>query len=176
MRGRLQRVAVMSCWPTWLPACSGTSAGAGRQQRHAQEVSATTPICTLPRFGTYAIEHSRTTAFHNTSAGLPSEARRVLTPARFSMPGWAQVLRRCVRRVFDERLLGEAAAVAFYALLAIFPALASLVLLSGTMVDPVMAAEQLRSFTGSLPAGASEIVGEVPLRPAPRSPRRAARF
>ena len=69
--------------------------------------------------------------------------------------------RRCVRRVVDERLLGEAAAVAFYALLAIFPALASLVLLSGTMIDPVVAAEHLRSFAGSLPAGASEVVGEV---------------
>ncbi len=75
--------------------------------------------------------------------------------------GWRQVLRRCVWRVFNERLLGEAAAVAFYALLAIFPALASLVLLSGTIVDPVMAAERLQGFAGSLPAGASEMVGEV---------------
>jgi membrane protein len=33
--------------------------------------------------------------------------------------------------VFDDRLLGEAAAVAFYALLAAFPALAALVSLCG---------------------------------------------
>ena len=85
----------------------------------------------------------------------------MLTLMRIPKANWVRVLRRCVRRVFEERLLGEAAAVAFYALLAIFPALASLVLLSGTMVDPVVAAERLQSFAGSLPAGASEMVGEV---------------
>ncbi len=83
------------------------------------------------------------------------------TPARIPMPGWEQVLRRCIRRVYDERLLGEAAAVSFYALLAVFPALASLVLLSGMVIDPTTAAKQLQGLAGSLPAGASEMVGEV---------------
>lgn len=105
--------------------------------------------------------HTRTAAVRKAAAGLPAEAQPVPTPARISAPGWRQVLRRCIRRVFNERLLGEAAAVAFYALLAIFPALASLVLLSGTIVDPVMAAERLQDFAGSLPSGASEMVGEV---------------
>ena len=89
-------------------------------------------------------------------------------PARISKARWGRVLRRCVQRVFEERLLGEAAAVAFYALLAIFPALASLVLLSGTIIDPVVAAERFQSFAGSLPAGASEMVGEVLGRTATR--------
>ena len=83
------------------------------------------------------------------------------TPARIFMPGWEQVLWRCIRRVYDERLLGEAAAVSFYALLAVFPALASLVLLSGMVVDPTTAAKQLQDLAALLPTGASEVVGEV---------------
>ena len=106
-------------------------------------------------------KHTRTAALRKAAARLPLEVRQVPPPARIPAPGWGQVLQRCVWRVFNERLLGEAAAVAFYALLAVFPALASLVLLSGTMIDPVMAAERLQSFAGSLPAGASEMVGEV---------------
>lgn len=111
--------------------------------------------------GSMPSNHTRTAALCKAADRLPAEARPVPTPACIPAPAWGQVLRRCIRRVFDERLLGEAAAVAFYALLAIFPALASLVLLSGTMVDPVMAAERLQGFAGSLPSGASEMVGEV---------------
>lgn len=106
-------------------------------------------------------KHPRTAAFREAAAGLPLEARRAPPPARIPLLGWRQVLWRCVRRIYDERLLGEAAAVSFYALLAVFPALASLVLLSGMVVDPTTAAKQLQGFAGSLPAGASEVVGEV---------------
>lgn len=75
--------------------------------------------------------------------------------------GWRPVLRGCFQRAFDGRLLGEAAAVAFYALLAIFPALAALVSLCGLLVDPARAAERLHGLAGLLPAGSAEMVDTV---------------
>jgi membrane protein len=85
----------------------------------------------------------------------------VAAPSGISMPGWREVLRRTVLRVFERRLLGEAAAVAFYALLAAFPAMAALVWLCGLLADPA-AAERLRdTASGALPAGAAEVAGEL---------------
>lgn len=63
--------------------------------------------------------------------------------------------------MFDDRLLGEAAAVAFYALLAVFPALAALISLCGLAIDPATAAERFQSLAGMLPSGAAEMVGGV---------------
>jgi len=81
--------------------------------------------------------------------------------AHISPSGWGQVLRRCFSRVFEDRLLGEAAAVAFYALLAVFPALAALVSLSGLVIDPAKAAERFQGLAGMLPAGSADMVGQV---------------
>jgi membrane protein len=63
--------------------------------------------------------------------------------------------------VFDDRLLGEAAAVAFYALLAAFPALAALVSLCGLFVGPEDAAGSFQALAGALPAGTEEVVRDV---------------
>jgi membrane protein len=79
-----------------------------------------------------------------------------------SARGWREVLRRTSSRVFEQRLLGEAAAVALYALLALFPAMAALVWLCGLLADPAVAAERLRdTASGALPAGAAEVAGEL---------------
>jgi len=77
------------------------------------------------------------------------------------MFGWGQVLQRCCCRVFEQRLLGEAAAVAFYAILAVFPALAALVSLCGVVIDPAEAAERFQGLAGMLPAGSADMVGQV---------------
>ena len=75
-------------------------------------------------------EHSADVSAANAQA-VAGEGRGAATPACIPVRGWRQVLRRCAWRVFDDRLLGEAAAVAFYALLAVFPALAALLHGSG---------------------------------------------
>jgi membrane protein len=82
-------------------------------------------------------------------------------PVRIPARGWGQALRRCARRVFDDRLLGEAAAVAFYALLAAFPALAALVSLCGLFVGSEDAAGSFQALAGALPAGTEEVVRDV---------------
>ncbi len=79
-------------------------------------------------------------------------------PSGISASGWREALRRTVLRVFEGRLLGEAAAVAFYALLALFPAMAALIWLCGLLGDPEAAALRLRdTASGALPAGAAEV-------------------
>lgn len=83
------------------------------------------------------------------------------TSARISASGLGLVLRRCCLRVFEQRLLGEAAAVAFFALLAVFPALAALVSLCGLAIDPATAAERFQGLANMLPAGSGQMVGQV---------------
>jgi membrane protein len=91
----------------------------------------------------------------------PGDGRGAATPACIPARGWRQVLRRCVWRVFEDRLLGEAAAVAFYALLAVFPGLAALVTLCGLFVDPEAAAQKLQALAGMLPAGSAEVARDA---------------
>lgn len=92
---------------------------------------------------------------------MPLGGQDLSTPARISASGLGQVLRRCCVRVFEQRLLGEAAAVAFYALLAVFPALAALISLCGLVVDPATAAERLQGLADMLPAGSGQMVAQV---------------
>ena len=86
------------------------------------------------------------------AAARPDEGCGVAALSGISARGWREVLRRTVLRVFEARLLGEAAAVAFYALLALFPAAAALVWLCGLLADPPAAAERLRHGVAPHPA------------------------
>ena len=81
------------------------------------------------------------------------------TPAAIPARGWREVLRRTFVRVSEARLLGEAAAVAFYALLALFPAVAAFAWLCGLLADPAVAERLRGAAPGALPAGAAEVAG-----------------
>ena len=56
--------------------------------------------------------------------------------------------------------MAVAAGVTFYALLALFPALAALVSIYGLFADPATIQEHLNTLSGVLPGGALEVVGE----------------
>ncbi|WP_281175641.1 YihY/virulence factor BrkB family protein [Muricoccus aerilatus] len=104
-------------------------------------------------------ESSRPDGF---AGACPAEEREVAAPSDVLAQGWWSVLRQTAFQVFDKRLLGEAAAVAFYALLTVFPMLAALIWLCGTFIDPVAATQALRdTASGILPAGAAEVTGEL---------------
>ena len=63
-------------------------------------------------------------------ACLGEESRaQAAAPSAVSARGWREAFRRAFFRTSEKRLMGEAAAVAFYALLAAFPAVASAALL-----------------------------------------------
>src|SRR5437762_14206676 len=83
------------------------------------------------------------------SAEKPSEI-----PAR----GWKDILWRVYAGISDDRILANAAAVTFYALLALFPAIAALVSIYGLFADPSTIASRLDSVSGILPGGAIDVI------------------
>ncbi len=93
-------------------------------------------------------------------AGTPHEhpGRDADTPSRIPARGWWQIGRRVVGQVSEDRVLAEAAGVTFYALLAIFPALAALVSLYGLIADPRTIAGNLSVVSGFLPGGGVQIL------------------
>ncbi len=54
--------------------------------------------------------------------------------------------------------MAEAAGVTFYALLALFPAIASFISLYGLLTDPASLNDQLRSLQGVVPGGGLDII------------------
>jgi membrane protein len=82
-------------------------------------------------------------------AGRPTEI-----PAR----GWLQVAKRGWKEAKADNVPLLAAGVAFYAFLAIFPALIALVSLYGLFADPSTIANQLKSVTEALPPAAQQVI------------------
>ena len=74
--------------------------------------------------------------------------------------GWVEIGKRVFAGISEHRLMTEAAGVTFYALLAIFPALAALISLYGIFADPKMVSDHLAALQGLLPGGGMDILKE----------------
>ncbi len=94
------------------------------------------------------------------SAHEPGRGREAETPEAIPVAGWKDILWRVYEDLSSHRLLAVSAGVTFYALLAIFPAIAALVSLYGLFADPATIARQLDAMGGFMPGGAVEIIGE----------------
>jgi len=79
-------------------------------------------------------------------------------PSDIPAKGWKDILLRVYRGISDDRILANAAAVAFYALLALFPAIAALVSIYGLFADPASIEQQLDSISAILPGGAVDVI------------------
>lgn len=82
------------------------------------------------------------------------------SPTQIPMRGWREVLERAIRESQEHNIALLAAGVAFFAFLALFPALISLVTLVGLVADPEQITEQVRSFTAGLPQAAQQLVSD----------------
>ena len=82
------------------------------------------------------------------------------SPAEIPARGWCQVVKRTYADIGEHRVLAEAASVTYYALLAIFPALAALVSLYGLFADPQTIEQQLRQLSAVIPGGGMQIIGQ----------------
>src|SRR5437868_3981424 len=71
---------------------------------------------------------------------------------------WNDVMRRVAKGISRQRIVLVAAGVTFYALLAIFPALAALVALYGLVADPAAVIEHIEKLSGLLPGGAVDVI------------------
>jgi len=86
--------------------------------------------------------------------------REAATPTDIPARGWKDILWRIYEEITKDRILVVAAGVTFYALLALFPAIAALVSIYGLFADPATIQDHLNSLSGVLPSGALEIIGE----------------
>ncbi|NYS59669.1 YihY/virulence factor BrkB family protein [Vreelandella salicampi] len=68
--------------------------------------------------------------------------------------------KRVVRKMERDQITMLSAGVAFYALLALFPAIAAVISLWGLLFDPFDASQQLRELSRILPPSASELVSQ----------------
>ncbi len=86
--------------------------------------------------------------------------REAVSPLQIPWKGWKDILLRVYDEIGKDRLLAVAAGVAFYSLLAIFPAITALVSSYGLFADLGTIADHLATLAGLMPAGTFEIVRE----------------
>jgi membrane protein len=83
--------------------------------------------------------------------------RHADAPSEIPARGWKDILLRVYRNISEHRVVTLAAAITFYSLLAIFPAIAALVAIYGLFADPASISAHLDQLSGFLPNGALEV-------------------
>src|SRR4029453_11535934 len=83
---------------------------------------------------------------------------RAERPTEIPARGWLQVAKRGWKEAKTDQVPLLAAGVAFYAFLAIFPALIALVSIYGLFADPSTIANQLGSLTAPPPEDARQVI------------------
>ncbi len=73
------------------------------------------------------------------------------TPAGIPFSGWKDVAFRVKNQIAKDRVGLLAAGVAFYGLLALFPAITALIAISGLLIEPSRIVAQLNSLSGLMP-------------------------
>ena len=87
-----------------------------------------------------------------------NDRNRASGPTKLPPREWPMVARRIKAEVKKDNVSIVAAGVAFYAFLAIFPALAALLALYGLVADPAQVSQQIDSLGGVLPP---EVIGTL---------------
>ncbi|HEU4897977.1 MAG TPA: YihY/virulence factor BrkB family protein [Actinomycetota bacterium] len=92
--------------------------------------------------------------------GDAAAGRGAERPSQIPPRGWFAILRRVMAEVKEDNVTLLAAGVAFYAMLAIFPAIIAVVTVYGLVADPNQVEAQVSEFAKSLPAGADQLLTE----------------
>jgi membrane protein len=88
----------------------------------------------------------------------PARGREARKPKDIPARGWKDILWRVKDQIKRDRLSIIAAGVAFYGLLAVFPALIALVAIYGLAFDPQQVERQVGALRGILPPEAAEVL------------------
>ncbi|HBB81796.1 MAG TPA: YihY/virulence factor BrkB family protein, partial [Sulfitobacter sp.] len=80
-----------------------------------------------------------------------ARGRGAETPMEIPAPGWKDILLRVKEEIATDHVSLVAAGVAFYALLAIFPAVTALMALAGLVMEPAEVTAQLESLINLIP-------------------------
>jgi membrane protein len=95
---------------------------------------------------------------HQRAAAGDPKGRSAKDPQHIPRRGWKEILRRTWQQVGEDNISIVAAGVAFYALLAIFPALGAALSIYGFFADPADVSQQLASLGGLLPGDAHSLL------------------
>ena len=87
-----------------------------------------------------------------------ARGRDAESPGEIPRSGWFDILWRVKARVTDDRVGLLAAGIAFYALLALFPAIAALLAIGGLALDPPQIIDQMTRFAGVVPSDVLNII------------------
>ncbi len=94
------------------------------------------------------------------AAAEKGRGRSADTPTEIPARGWKDILWRTYEEFGKDRVMSVAAGVTYYALLAVFPAIAALVSIYGLFADPATIQDHLNTLSGVLPGGALDIIRE----------------
>ena len=89
------------------------------------------------------------------NAGRGRDAQR---PRDIPRPGWRDIFWRVYQSMTDDHVSIVAAGCAFFGMLAIFPAIASLVSIAGLVLDPAAVESQISAVAAALPQDAASIL------------------
>ncbi|MCI2394027.1 YihY/virulence factor BrkB family protein [Aliiroseovarius sediminis] len=87
-----------------------------------------------------------------------ARGRDAQTPTDIPSSGWMDIAARIARRVGRDRISLIAAGVAFFGILALFPAITALLAVGGLVLDPGVIVSQMDRFEGVIPADALSII------------------
>jgi membrane protein len=88
----------------------------------------------------------------------PGRGREANTPEEIPSRGWSDILWRVVFALPEDRVLATAGGVAFFTLLAFFPAIAVVISLYGLFADVRTIGDHLALLAGILPEGALALI------------------
>ena len=91
------------------------------------------------------------------------------TPQSIPIAGWNDIIWRVVRAVPENRLIANSGGVAFFALMSIFPAIATIVSIYGIVADAHTIVSHVNSLAGIFPRGVLELIKQQVLLVAAKS-------
>lgn len=89
-----------------------------------------------------------------------TRGRRARTPKQIPAKGWRDIAVRVKDELTRDHVSIVSAGVAFFGLLALFPAIGALISIAGLVMDPTAIEEQLASAVAVLPENAASILQE----------------
>src|SRR4051794_33877857 len=88
----------------------------------------------------------------------PGRGRAAKRPSEIPFRGWQDIFWRLLKSASEDRILATSGSVAFFALLAAFPAVATVVSLYGIFADAHTIERHLMLLSGFLPASGIELL------------------
>ena len=92
-------------------------------------------------------------------ASQPGRGRGARTPLSIPPRGWWDVARRAFAKTAEQNVVILAAGIAFFAMLALFPALGAVVTTYALVADPAAVAEHFAALSNLLPPDVASIIG-----------------